>query len=460
MRRAHIAFDRPLHLWDGFGVNYVETCQTRDYAAQPQDYGGFSTLDADARAAICDRVFGPDGLRPGTAKMFLDPWHQADPDGPFDHETTTRWMRAFVREGLRRTRERGDDLSILTTLYGPPAWATRQRFVRGRDLDPAMADALVAYLVDWVRFLRDEEGLPCTAVSLHNEGEDWTRWPLDGRTPDHEGHDYNLYWPPEQVADFVKRTRAALDAAGLVDVAVAPGETSNWTRFLDWGYAPTLADDPESLAALGLITSHGFYNGTPGPWFGDWRRAGVELLQRQRPDLRAWVTSTSWGKMDAWFAAELRHSIYAVGASTIIPWACIQRSDDVWIGGDPNPGTAFRVDGRGGWRMEPGYHVYRQVSLAGPAGTTVCRAWANDPEVYPMAFGPGKLDAPKAFVLINTSGDAKPLDVELAGAARSRFRATRTGPGEAGAAVGFFEATGEGFRYEAPPGSVTTFEAD
>ena len=38
----------------------------------------------------------------------------------FDHKTTTEWMRYFVREGLDRTRARGADLQIITTLYGPP----------------------------------------------------------------------------------------------------------------------------------------------------------------------------------------------------------------------------------------------------------------------------------------------------------------------------------------------------
>jgi len=114
----------------------VEVAQSLDYSKDPQEYGGFSLLSEKERQEIIDMVFGDNGLKPAIVKMFLDPWHQKEPGGKFDHETTTEWMRYFVREGLKKTRARGDDLTIITTLYGPPPWATRQKFLRGRDLDP------------------------------------------------------------------------------------------------------------------------------------------------------------------------------------------------------------------------------------------------------------------------------------------------------------------------------------
>jgi len=134
--RAEVDFSKKLRDWDGFGVNYVEVAQSLDYSKDPQEYGGFSLLSKKEQQKIIDMVFSEDGLKPAIVKMFLDPWHQKEPGGKFDHETTTEWMRYFVREGLKKTRARGDDLTIITTLYGPPPWATRQKFLRGRDLDP------------------------------------------------------------------------------------------------------------------------------------------------------------------------------------------------------------------------------------------------------------------------------------------------------------------------------------
>jgi len=47
------------------------------------------------------------------------------------------------------------------------------------------------------------------------------------------------------------------------------GETTNWYRFQEWGYADAIADEPTALAGLGLITSHGFYKNEWQHFFGD-----------------------------------------------------------------------------------------------------------------------------------------------------------------------------------------------
>ncbi|MBN1401178.1 MAG: hypothetical protein JXA74_10100 [Anaerolineae bacterium] len=467
MRTAQVDFDHVVRPWDGFGVNYVEACQTRDYAVAPQDYGGFSTLCEGDRQAILALIFGEAGLKPALIKMFLDPFHQAPPGegysrspaaidpSAYDHETTTAWMRYFVREGLARTRARGDDLMILTGLYGPPGWMTRQRFVRGRDLDPELKYECAKYAIAWTQFLREHEGLPVRYISLHNEGEDWLRWPLDGSTADAARHDYNLYWPPEQVVDFLRFMPGMLAAQGLSDVGVTPGETSNWYRFHHYGYADAIAEDPAALANLALITSHGFYSGDYTRWYGDHRSAGIDLLRDKRPELHAWVTSTSWKKMDVDFVNEIRGNIYAAKANGIIPWAAVQTTGR-WIGGDPNPGTAIRVDGRGGYSVEGGYHYYKQVCRAGQAGMAIAGARCNDSEIGLIGFAQNGTRHPDALVLLNLGADAKPLDICLMGSGAPGWLAYRTGPGERYLSVGYY-ASKDRIQYSAPPRSVTTF---
>jgi hypothetical protein len=71
-----IFFDRPVRQWDGFGVNYVEACQTRDYSRFKQDYSGFSFATTETRERIMELTFGEDGLKPGLTKMFVDPFHE------------------------------------------------------------------------------------------------------------------------------------------------------------------------------------------------------------------------------------------------------------------------------------------------------------------------------------------------------------------------------------------------
>ncbi|NJO03957.1 MAG: hypothetical protein HC880_21810 [Bacteroidia bacterium] len=69
-------------------------------------------------------------------------------------------MRYFVREGLKKTRQWGGDLQIITTLYGPPAWVTQQKGMRGRDLNPAHREDVARYMIDWVRFLKKKKSFP------------------------------------------------------------------------------------------------------------------------------------------------------------------------------------------------------------------------------------------------------------------------------------------------------------
>lgn len=470
MRQAIVDFSKTLRNWDGFGVNYVEAAQTRDYDADAQDYGGFSTLTEVQRQEIIEMTFGDDGLKPGVVKMFLDPFHQNEPGegydwdpyvidmDAYDHVRSTRWMRYFVRKGLECTRARGGNLEIVTTLYGPPGWATRQRIVRGRDLDPERRYEVAKYLISWAKYLREEEGLPVKWVGLHNEGEDWMRWPQDGSAGE-PNHDYNMYWSPEQVADFIAFMRPMLDAQGMQEVGIAPGETTNWYRFYEWGYADAIAADPLALRNLGLITSHGFFGINPGRWFGDWRSAGVDLLRAKRPELRAWVTSTSWAKMDALFIWEMHNNIYGAKANAIIPWAAVQWSGR-WVGGDPNPGTAFRVAPEGGsYTVEPGYYFFKQVCRAGQPGMKVARVRCNDSQIALIAFASNDTRNPDAFVVINVGDEACELPIIVRGDEAISFEAYRTSPDENYVALGEFALQGGILGYKAPAGSVTTFYA-
>ncbi len=464
---ARIDFDRRLRPWDGFGVNYVETSQTRDYAAAPQDYGGFGALTEKNRREVIEYVFGDDGLRPGVVKMFLDPFHQRPcPYGSdridqreYDHTTTTRWQRYFVSHGLERTRARGDDLQVLVGMYGPPAWMTVQNMVRGRDLAPHHRDAYAKYLAAYARYLRTEMNVPVTYVSIHNEGESWARWPDDGTDPSGATHDYNVYLSPEDVADMIPRVRRVLDANGMADVGVAPGETYSWPRFHQWGYADAIADSPAAAQATALVTSHGFANGCRGRWYGDWRSSGLDTIAAATGDaLKAWVTSCSWCAMDADFVWELYQHIYCAGVNSIVPWACIQHPDD-WSGSDPNPGTAFRVTRDRRCEVLRGYWYYKQVSRAGAPGTAVARTRCNDSDVGVMAFAGNRSGSPDAFVVINRTerNETKPMAIELRGCRPARVSAYRTSADESYAPIGDFNISDRTLIYDAAPDTVTTF---
>jgi hypothetical protein len=464
-----VDFSQPLRSWDGFGINYVEACQTRDYDAYPQEYGGFRYLTAEQRREIIALSFGDDGLRPGLVKMFLDCWHQAEPTAgydlndpvidprQYDHDKTTRRMQEFVTEGHRLTTARGDELDLLVTLYGPPAWMTRQKYVRGRDLDPAYTTEIIKYMAAWAKYLRDEKGLPVHHISVHNEGEDWPRWPLDGEGAGEPNHDYNLYWSPDMVADFMKRFPAVLRANGLHDVTVTPGECTGWYRFHMWGYAEAVANDPEAVASLGLITSHGFA-GRPHQheFFNDWRSAGIDLLRAKRPELHAWVTSTSWSQMDVFFIEEMRQSIYSAGVNGIIPWAAIQLQNH-WTGGDPNPGTAFKVWDDGRYEVTKGYYFYKQVCRAGQPGMQVCQVRANDRRIGLIGFAGGDTKHPDTFIALNLGDTPRTVSIETRGTMRTGFEAFHTSESANYEPFGLFPVQDGAIHVTLAPRSVTTF---
>jgi len=226
---------------------------------------------------------------------------------------------------------------------------------------------------------------------------------------------------------MVKLTRRKLDEAGLQSVGVTPGETTNWFRFSYWGYADALAEDPQALESLGLITSHGFFVGTyENRWFGDHNCMGTELIRSRKPDLHAWVTSTSWSRMDTKNIKEMHDNISSARVNGIIPWAGIQRPEQ-WVGGDPNPGSAFTVNEDGSYMVRRGYYFYKQITRAGQPGMTVCRTLSMDTEIPVMAFGKGSTQNRDAFVVTNMNSQKdKTVVIEIAGTSARKFRAYRT----------------------------------
>ncbi len=470
IRKGKIDFNNKLRDWDGFGVNYVEVAQSVDYEKDPQEYGGFSILSEDDRLEILQMIFAKDGLKPGVVKMFFDPFQQKEENqndtdldsldmSNYDHESTSKWMRYFVREGLKLTRDRGGDLDIITTMYSPPAWMTKQKVLRGRDLDPEYKYECARYMIAWAKYLKEVEQFPVKYICLHNEGESWQRWPEDGSDGNiGTGHDYNMYWPPEQVVDFLKFMRGMMDSQGLEDLGIAPGETTNWYRFVERGYANTIAEDEQAINNLGLITSHGFYAGKFGRWFGPHTSAGSDLLRKKKPEIHSWVTSTSWSNMDANFVYEIMSNIYNSKVNAIIPWACIQRPEK-WVGGDPNPGTAFRVLEDGSYQVMDGYYYYKQVSRAGQAGMDVAQTFSNDQEVGIIAFSAGNTDNSDSFVIINIGEEDKDINLIISGCNDKKFAVYRTSEKEKYQKISESKLIGGNMNYKIPARSVTTFYA-
>jgi O-glycosyl hydrolase len=471
----HIHFNHSLRPWHGFGVNYVEAAQTRDYNLFPQDFSGFSMTTEQTREKVMHMIFGEDGLRPGLTKMFLDPFHEGnsksnnDNDDPlsinlegYDHETTTKWMRYFNQEGLRLMKRWGGSFQTMVTLYGPAPWMTRQKYVLGRDLDPDESYELAEYMASWAKFLTEKAGIDVRYISFHNEGDAYYRWPRDGSNPGEDHRDYNMYWPPEQVVDFLKITRKVLDANGMQMIGLAPGETQTWYRFDQWGYAGAIVSDEEALQNLELITSHSFANlDIPNSvYYGDYRSIGQDLIHRYKPEVPVWVTSRPWTEGPD-FVENLRRDIYESKANGIIPWALLAGAKQ-WMGSDGeyqdgSMDKAFLIKEDGSLIITDQYYYYKQVTRAGQPGMEVASVLNYDPALGAMAFKATSEENQNAFVLINKSEESKTVTIYVHHGDSETYDAVRTMNGEQYKKLGTVKLVNGAITYACPPRSVTTF---
>ena len=486
---ATVDFGNRIRDWDGFGVNYVEVRHTRDYDVWPQDYGGFSYLSDAQKMEVIDLVFGADGLQPDLAKMFLCPYHEQTPDNDdpydinmagFEHEKYTRHMRWFIREGLRKTRSLGGDLTILAGLYAGPGWAIKQGDW-GRDLNQEMKYELAEYMISWAKYLRETEEFPVRYISLHNEEELPKGYRKDGYAVWHDDHsldsrrDRAPWWPKEQIVDFLTFMPNMIRSQGLSDVGLTNGETQLWRVFENvpeiGSIASAIAGDEAAVHGLGLITSHGF-----GKQDADFSSRGIDRIRARRPELHAWTTSCNWGlgnQSDVNFIYGFQRQIYQTGVNGIIPWAvsfCRAEGDRTTWGKSyksGNTNTPFHVYPDGTYEVRKSYYYYKHLTRAGRAGMAVAQVAAIDEDLELIAFARKNTAGadsgyPDAFILANTAAAGKQVAIQVLGSSHTQFDAyvtTEEGDGEKN-----YEKDASACRitsgrivYDAPAKSVTTF---
>lgn len=185
----------------------------------------------------------------------------------------------------------------------------------------------------------------------------------------------------------------------------------------------------------------------------------TSLLRKKKPDLHAWVTSFSWGDMGLDLVRMVHENIYSARVNAIIPWAGIQNPSE-WIDGDPNPGTAIRVDSTGNYEVTKGYYFYKQLTRAGRRGMSVAKTMLANPQAFIIAFGRNGTRYPDAFVLSsNIYIWGLPIEVKLKGTSFSKFRAYRSNEdgSESFTYKGEFDVQNGSIIYDPPQGTTTTF---
>jgi O-glycosyl hydrolase len=368
-------------------------------------------------------------------------------------------MRYFVEGGLKRSEQREQPLDIITTLYGPPPWATVQKTLNGRDLDPAQDENLAVYLIDWVQWLK-KNNYPVKFISLHNEGEKPHGWAHDGYMAVDKIFDYNCFWPPQKIAEFINFLREKMNQSGLDDIGVTPGEASNWSNFTNRFYDYYLVTTPGALDNCALITSHGFGGNT-----GTQTPAGLAYIRRARPELKAWVTSCSWGREDSFLTDQMILGINNVKINAIIPWAVCQVPSQWYEGVDCNPAPPVQISEDGTYEVKSTYYYYKHFTRSGKRGMAVAPvALSQYSGIDSVAFAANGTSNPDSFILVNSNRWAtKKMAVTVNGSSSTRFTARRSWRKYGLKLMEKYNDIGEltldngMLFYEAPPDSVTTF---
>ena len=162
------------------------------------------------------------------------------------------------------------------------------------------------------------------------------------------------------------------------------------------------------------------------------------------------------------FVNLIRRNIYRAKVNAVIPWACIQTES--WVGGDPNPGTAFFVDDVGNYQVKPQYYYYKQLTTAGHRDMAVAAVEVeiedvDHPDIALIAFASNGTAYPDAFIVLNFSEIDKAVNLNVKGASMESFEATRSSATDKNIEAGNYTLESGKFIYEAPAGSVTTFFA-
>lgn len=464
MFRVYVDFTKKIRPWDGFGLQYLETFDTPDVIRKPQDYGGFGLLSSDNKNRVIQLLFGDDGPKPAIVRIFLDPFHLStvqdtkitedtlvDRTG-FDHESSTIHTREFLSSALSAVREWGGTLKVIVNCPAPPFWMTKQNEISGRDLDPANRINYARYMVSWLKYLKEKVQIPVFAISIHNQGENLNFWDDDGHLNHKSQSMYNLFWAPEQINDFLSLLRRILDKNSLEDIVVTPGETTNFVHFHEWGYADTIADNPKAMESLGLITSNGLVNHTSGKLCNEWRSAGIDILRELKPELHAWVTSTTTSRNNPELAWEIHNHIYGSKVNAIISGNSTHN-----VNKGPNYNSMISVKNDGSFEINPRYFYFTSICKAGQPGMSVCQVSSNSSDIFIIGFANNNSGNPDSFVVVNLSEKNLELPIEIRGSACSSFNVYRTSLDEKFIRLGAVPIREGKIHYNSAPQSVTSF---
>ncbi len=197
----------------------------------------------EAREGMVDFLFDPQhGLGLSIHRIRIDPVPAGQPGGPvYD------WSHPRIQaqgEALRLVKNRHHPRFIAAP-WTPPAWMkSNAELKNGGRLLEQHYPAYAAYLVEWLRGMKEHFGIEVEILSIQNEPDDKKQWE-------------SCIWTAEEMAAFISgHLKPALDQASLPTKLMAYEHTV-W----DDGPLNTILKDPVAGPALSYAAAH-LYHGS------------------------------------------------------------------------------------------------------------------------------------------------------------------------------------------------------
>ena len=450
MIRAYVDFSRKIREWDGFGVIFAnKNCNKQTLEPTLFDCNNGYISEPYQKKTV-ELLFGNNGLRVPIIKTFLNcpepkqnnfKSNENDPIdineyafNPLDNATAE-----FFNSAAAASAQWGGALQMLCTYTNPPGWMTKQKVAGGKDLEPSHRIDYARSMVAGIKYLVQKQ-FPVHFLSIHHHGEDWERW-CGGESINSSGL-LSLYWPPEQVVDFLKLLRRMLDKNGLGFIGLTPGEIGNWLRFVDWGYSNAIIDDPAAIQSLGLLTSTSLTTGSDPGNLVLVNSSGIDEIREQRSDIHAWFTELNPVTQITSYLMQIRNLIYNSKVNAVILGDAINLSCDTYD-------SALTTSGA--------FYYLKLFCRSGLPGTAICQVACNTKGASLIGFAGNAKKNCDAFIVINSGENEYDLPIEIRGSANGIFSVYRTSTFEKYQNIGNIHVKEGKILFKALPFSATAF---
>lgn len=318
----------------------------------------------------------------GDGENIADRWRRAETfeiaPGQYD------WTRDANAVRIMKAAHQAGVEQIIAFVNSPPARMTVSGKTSGgnagaSNLRPDMVNDFAQYMVDIVRHLREDEGLPVTWISPINEPQwDW------GKNEHQEG----CHYEPAEILAVTKATIKAFAASGL-PVKVSAPEAGEWKN-ISRTYLEQMMNEPEIAAGLEHFAIHSYWSNTNDKIYF------MKAARQMFPALRFWMTE--WTEMQSGRDAGMESAVTLAYTMHDDLTICNVTSWQYWI-------AVSRYDYRDGL-----IYVDEQPQ---PSMQVIKRLWAMGNFSRFIRPGYVRVDAQGAQVLFGVSAYRSPDQKEL-----------------------------------------------